>query len=414
MNVKYFAAPGKDVGKIRFLLMAGFMCLADEALPYGRQRPTSPPISEPRQIKVFVSGRDGYHTYRIPSLLVTGKGTLLAFCEGRRKGRGDSGDINMLVKRSQDGGKTWSRQQVVWDDGANTCGNPCPVVDHRTGTIFLLMTWNFGEDRESRIISKTGKGTRRVFICRSEDDGRTWSKPIDITASAKRPEWGWYATGPGVGIQLRHEKYKHRLIVPCNNSYDDPNGGLRGGPFNYGSHVIFSDDAGKTWKLSEIIKPGCNESQVIELSDGRLMMNMRNYGPTKKTRAISISADGGATWGTVFNHPQLVEPTCQASFLRYTTRANGRRNRLLFSNPASREGRFNMTVRLSYDEGETWPVSKLIYAGPSAYSCLAVLPDGHIACLYEAGQEHPYETITFARFTLEWLTDGKDSLEKHG
>ncbi|MHC4622888.1 MAG: sialidase family protein [Planctomycetota bacterium] len=399
--------------RMRFLLIIAVACLCGGTSPGGEERPQDECANGPEKIKVFVSGMDGYHTYRIPSLLVTGKGTLLAFCEGRKKDRRDSGDIDMPVKRSQDSGKTWSRQQVVWGDGANTCGNPCPVVDRRTGTIFLLMTWNFGEDRESRIIRKTGKGTRRVFICRSEDDGRTWSKPNDITASAKRPEWGWYATGPGVGIQLRREKYKHRLIVPCNNSYDDPNGGLRGGPFNYGSHVIFSGDAGKTWNLSEIIMPGCNESQVVELSDGRLMMNMRNYGPTKKTRAISISADGGATWGSVFNDPQLVEPTCQASLLRYTSEAEDRRNRLLFSNPASRKERCKMTVRLSYDEGGTWPVSKLICAGPSAYSCLAVLPDGDIACLYEAGQEHPYETITFARFTLEWLTDGQDSLGRH-
>ncbi|MHC4616625.1 MAG: sialidase family protein [Planctomycetota bacterium] len=401
------------MGRPEYPLTVAIICLFDYGLLYGTERPRAAPVSGPNQGTVFVSGRDGYHTYRIPSLLVTGKGTLLAFCEGRKKDRGDSGDIDMLVKRSQDGGKTWSRQQVIWDDEANTCGNPCPVADRRTGTIFLLMTWNLGKDRESRIIRKTGKGTRRVFICRSEDDGRTWSKPIDITASAKRPEWGWYATGPGVGIQLRHEKYKHRLIVPCNNSHDDPKGRLRGGPFNYGSHVIFSDDGGKCWKPSEIITPGCNESQVVELSDGRLMMNMRNYGPGKKTRAISISTDGGATWGSVFNDPQLVEPTCQASLLRYTSEAEGRRNRLLFSNPASRKGRFKMTVRLSYDEGGTWPVLKLIYAGASAYSCLAVLPDADIACLYEAGQEHPYETITFARFTLEWLTDGEDSLGRH-
>ncbi|HUW19076.1 MAG TPA: sialidase family protein [Sedimentisphaerales bacterium] len=401
------------MARARFLLIVAVMCVLDAALLYSEERAKDAAVREPSQTRIFVSGGEGYHTYRIPSVIVTVRGTVLAFCEGRKQGRGDSGDIDMIVRRSQDGGRTWSGQEVVWDDGANTCGNPCAVVDRRTGTIFLLMNWNHGDDRESQVIKKTGKDTRRVFVCRSEDDGRTWSKPIDITTSVKRPEWGWYATGPGVGIQLNQEKYKHRLIVPCNNSYDDPNGGLLGGSFNYGSHVIFSDDAGKTWNLSEIIKPSCNESQVVELSDGRLMMNMRNYGPGRKTRAISISADGGASWGSVFNDPQLVEPTCQASFLRYTTEANGRRNRLLFSNPASREGRFKMTVRLSYDEGRNWPVSKLIYAGPSAYCCLAVLPDGDIACLYEAGKEHPYETITFARFTLEWLTGGKDSLRKH-
>ena len=152
---------------------------------------------QPRQTDVFVSGTDGYHTYRIPSIIVTKKGTLLAFCEGRKKGRSDSGNIDLLLKRSEDGGKTWSRQQVVWDENTNTCGNPCPVVDRQTGTIYLLMTWNRGDDRESAIKKNTSRDTRRVRVSRSDDDGATWSKPAEITDTAKRPEWRWYATGPG-------------------------------------------------------------------------------------------------------------------------------------------------------------------------------------------------------------------------
>ena len=158
--------------------------------------------AEPQQADVFVSGRDGYHTYRIPSVIVTKKGTVLAFCEGRKKGRSDAGDIDLLLKRSTDGGKTWSSQQIVWDDKNNTCGNPCPVIDAKTGTIWLLLTWNLGADRESQIISQKSKDTRQVFVTYSKDDGQRWAPPKEITEQTKQKNWTWYATGPGVGIQL--------------------------------------------------------------------------------------------------------------------------------------------------------------------------------------------------------------------
>src|SRR5579885_941079 len=161
------------------------------------------PAAEPEQKPVFVAGKDGYHTYRIPSLLVTKKGTLLAFCEGRKSSSSDSGDIDLLLRRSFDGGKTWGKTQVVWDDGANTCGNPCPVLDARTGTVWLLLTHNLGSDTEAQIVSRTGKGTRTVWVTRSDDDGATWARPVEITRAVKRPDWTWYATGPGVGIQTK-------------------------------------------------------------------------------------------------------------------------------------------------------------------------------------------------------------------
>jgi len=358
-----------------------------------------------QQTDVFVSGTDGYHTYRIPSLIITKKGTLLAFCEGRKKSRSDSGDIDLLLKRSEDAGKTWSKQYVVWDDNANTCGNPCPVVDQQTGTIFLLMTWNRGDDREEAIKKGTSKDTRRVRVSQSDDDGATWSKPLEITDTAKRPEWRWYATGPGVGIQLQKGPWKGRLVIPCDHSIvspDDPDG--------YNSHVIISDDHGKTWTIAGIISPKVNECQVVELADGTLMINMRNYDRSKTTRAVATSTNGGITFSRVTHDTALVEPICQASFLRYTLYPHHDRNRLLFSNPAhpERGNRRDMTVRMSYDEGRTWPVSKVLHDGPSAYSCLTVLPDNDIACLYEAGVKHPYEKIVFARFNLDWLTGGKE------
>ena len=357
-------------------------------------------LAGPQKVNVFISGKDGYHTYRIPSVIVTKTGTLLAFCEGRKSARGDSGDIDLLMKRSTDGGKTWSARQVIWDDGGNTCGNPCPVVDQETGTIWMLNTWNLGSDRESRIVAGTSRDTRRVLVYRSKDDGKTWSKPMEITRTAKRPEWGWYATGPGVGIQLRRGARKGRLVIPCDNS------SLKYPDHKYASHAVFSDDGGETWKLSREIRPACNECQVVELTDGTLMMNMRSYSG-KGCRAVATSSDGGQTWSKIRHAADLPESVCQASFLRYSALdAAGRKNRLLFSNPAVTRGRTRMTVRVSYDEGRTWPVSRLLHAGPAAYSCLTRLPNGDVGCLYEAGAKHPYETIVFASLRLEWLEKG--------
>ncbi len=370
-----------------------------------------PTPAAPDQKPLFMSGRDGYHTYRIPALLTTGKGTLLAFCEGRKDSRSDHGDIDLLLRRSTDGGETWSRQQVVWDDGGNTCGNPCPVVDQETGTIWLLLTHNPGDEGLREILQPGARGTRTVWVTSSGDDGQTWAPPREITATTKKPDWDWYATGPGVGIQLRHGPDKGRLVIPCDYSYPapSPEDGVPSygePPPAFGSHVIYSDDHGKSWHLGGNIQPHANECQVAELTDGRVLLNFRSYFG-RNLRGRSWSSDGGMTWSEPQDDPQLTEPVCQASLLRYGWPDTGGRSRLLFSNPAATE-RVRMTVRLSYDEGESWPVSRLLHPGPSAYSSLAVLPDGTVACLYERGDESAYETITLARFSLDWLTRGKD------
>lgn len=349
------------------------------------------------QKDIFVSGTDGYDTFRIPALIVAPDGTLLAFAEGRKKSASDTGDIDLLLKRSLDGGKIWQPLQTIWDDGKNVCGNPCPVVDHETGTIWLLMTHNFGEDHEREIWDRTGKGSRTVWISQSRDNGATWSAPQEITETTKAPDWTWYATGPGVGIQLQ----SGRLIIPCDHGVAVSK--------KYFSHVIFSDDHGKTWQLGGSAGDKTNECQVVELADGRLLLNMRNYS-AHRSRALAYSSDQGETWSEVTRDPLLYEPICQASFLRFTNNQHSDKNRVLFSNPASNFARIQMTVRLSYDEGETWPVGKPLHAGPAAYSCLTVLPDNSIACFYERGENWPYEKITFAHFNLEWLTNGKDSL----
>ena len=173
--------------------------------------PTALRAAEPVQAAVFTAGEGGYDTYRIPSVVVGPKGTVLAFCEGRKNGRGDAGDIDLVLRRSTDGGKTWGKTEVVWDEGDNTCGNPCPVIDAKSGTVWLLMTHNLRKDTEALIVGGKSQGSRTVWVTSSTDDGATWTKPVEITRDVKKPEWTWYATGPGVGIQLK----SGRLLVPC-------------------------------------------------------------------------------------------------------------------------------------------------------------------------------------------------------
>lgn len=359
------------------------------------------------QQELFVSGTDGYHTYRIPALIVTPRGAVLAFCEGRKNSVSDTGDIDILLRRSTDAGRTWGPPVCIADHGPDTIGNPCPVVDHDTGTLWLLLTGNLGRDTERRILSGGSVGTRTVWVCRSDDDGITWTPPVEITSSVKDPEWTWYATGPGCGIQLR----SGRLVIPCDHNLPDK---------ARRSHVIYSDDHGQTWKLGGVASSDTNECQVVERTDGTLMLNMRNYdrGTGRQfLRAVSTSTDGGLTWSPPSYPAELVEPVCQAALIRCLDPLLPRRLSaslpasgltdspapLLFSNPASTR-RANMTVRISYDEGRTWPIARQIYPGPSAYSALAVLPDGTVALLYERGEKGPYEKITLARFPLEWLT----------
>ncbi len=351
------------------------------------------PTARPLGTALFVSGQNGYHTYRIPALAVTGKGTLLVFCEGRKSSRGDAGDIDLLLRRSEDQGTSWSEQQIVWDDAANTCGNPCVVVDRDTNTIWLLMTWNRGDDHERQIIDQTSQDTRRVYVSCSIDDGATWSQPKEITNNVKKSDWTWYATGPGSGIQLQRGPLKGRLVVPCDH--------IEAGTGHYYSHVIYSDDHGASWKLGgKTPEHQVNECDVVELADGRLLLNMRNYDRSKKNRQVSVSDDGGNTWQDQHFDPALIEPICEAAVERLGGRSERDRGVVLFLNPAHQEARLNMTLRASYDEGQSWPDARVLYQGPSAYSDLAVLPNGLIGCLYEAGQQDPYESIVLAQVPL--------------
>ena len=353
------------------------------------------------QTDVFVAGDRGYHTFRIPSIIATPRGTLLAFAEGRHDGAADSGHIDLVARRSTDAGATWSPVQVVGDNGPDAWVNPCAVVDRRTGTLWLFTTQNRAADKEKEITAGSSRAGITVWVLKSDDDGVTWSKPIEITASVKKPEWTWYATGPGVGIQTQGG----RLVIPANHA--DASGVHR-------SHLFYSDDGGSSWTLGAIATPGTNESQIVELADGRLMHNMRNHPPKPSAnfRVAGISTDGGRTYsGRLVEDRVLIEPPAQASILRYSTAGPGGRNRLLFSNPASAR-RERMTVRVSYDEGQTWTASRVVHEGHAAYSSLVALPDGRIGLLYERGEKSAYERLTFATFPLHWLESGRDGVDR--
>jgi sialidase-1 len=341
------------------------------------------------QNDIFISGTDGYHTYRIPSLLVTKSGTLLAFCEGRVHSTGDHGAIHLLVKRSEDNGRTWSGQSIIWEDGENTCGNPCAVQDSSTGTIWLAMNWN-RPSADSYDFFHSCDG-RYVYMTASNDDGLTWCKPRDITAEVKLRTWGWHATGPGVGIELKTGANAGRMLIPCNHSE------AAGADDCCGSSVFYSDDHGESWRLGGYTaSDGLDECQIVELNDGRIMLNARTSKQCIPYRRISISNDGGMTWSSVQADQQLPDLNCQGSIIHTPE------GYLVFTNPVG-ENRTGLTIRVSTDNGATWPVSLCLYEGHSAYSSLTMLPDGRIACLYERGLQHPYENLTFAAFDIEWL-----------
>ncbi len=362
------------LSRFLFVLVAGFPLLAS--------------ADPPAQDDLFTSGQGTYHTYRIPAIVVSTRGTLLVFCEGRKTSSIDDGDNDMLLRRSTDGGRSWSETQVVHEEGGDaiiTIGNACPVVDRATGIVWLTMN----------------RGNDRVLITHSRDEGKTWALATDITDQVKKPAWGWYATGPGVGIQLRHAPHKGRLIIPCDHRQTKD----RGGPSR--SHVIYSDDHGSSWQLGGVLGDHSNECQVAERSDGSLLINARNHlarsggkPELAKQRLIATSTDGGLHWSEMTLDKTLIEPTCQASLVGYSRKRGGRSSWMLFANPASVSGRENMTVRLSLDDGRTWPHSRQLYEGSSAYSCLAVLPDGRIAIVYECDS---YRRITFSILSIDDL-----------
>ncbi|MBN2291790.1 MAG: exo-alpha-sialidase [Pirellulales bacterium] len=359
--------------------------------------------AEPVRVDVFVNG-DGYNAYRIPSLICTPKGTLLAFCEGRRGG--DQSPTDMVLKRSLDGGKTWLPMQVIVKALPEAVMDPTAVIERTSGKVILVYDrWpempkgkKLGEFKR---VPGLGRDSVTTWITTSNDEGVTWSTPLDITATTKKPEWTEAGHGPGLGLQMR----SGRIVIPCfENRPDGPGWGTC---WNFS---IYSDDHGKTWQLSNNeAGPGVNETQVVELTDGTLLLNMRSDDPKKGCRLGATSKDGGKTWSPLFDIPELPDPCCQASMLRYSWADKvGGKSRILYCGPGTKQGRHTGTVRVSYNEAKTWPVAKVICKDYFGYCCLTVMPDGTIACLFESVG---CSRIACKSFSLDWLTDGKDSLE---
>ena len=347
-------------------------------------------VPEPlRKITVFARGEAGYHCFRIPALVVTPKGTVLAFAEGRRDSCRDDADIDLVLKRSTDQGLTWGPLQVLFDDGDLSVNQPVPVVNRETGEVVFVFC----------------KNNQRVFVSKSGDEGVTWSQPREITEQVADPSWSYLGAGPGHGIQLS----SGRLLV---SSWGDLSPGPRTWrPAGWGkvqfSYAMYSDDHGQTWRRSQPLDIDLSdESMSVETADGRIYMNMRSR-QKKHLRAYAWSSDGGETWSEVAFDPGMPEPSVQGSVVRFTTADKHGRNRVLLAHPSSQTERARLTVRMSYDECRTWPVAKLLHQEYSGYSDLAIAPDMTVLCLYESEW---HARMILARFTLDWLTDGADSL----
>lgn len=358
--------------------------------------------------EVFPPGLNGIARYRIPGIVVSSKGTVLAYSEARKNGSADWGEIEIHLRRSTDGGKTWLPSQHIAHLGSRlegnphrkddlgareqTVNNPVAIVDHQTGSIEMLYCINYA----------------RCFSMRSSDDGATWSSPQDITATfepfRKHCDWKVIATGPGHGLQMKNG----RLVVPIWLAY-----GKEGDHKPSAAATIYSDDHGKTWKAGDLCLPNegelgnPNETMIAELSDGRVMLISRSISKASR-KIVTTSADGATGWTMPVFHDQLWEPICMASIIAHPSKPGT----LLFSNPhtldldkdgkeipGGRGKRQNLSIKLSRDDGKTWLVNKTLETGPSAYSDLAVLPDGTVLCLLERGS-----SIDCARFNLEWIT----------
>lgn len=359
---------------------------------------------------LFRPGMLGSRIFRIPSLLTLPGGIVLALCEARQDWH-DAGTIDIVMRRSDDSGSTWGPISTLLTGSmlkmpfAATVGNPTGLYDRETNVVWLLFCSNRGEDAEWEIHAREGKDTRRVWVTSSSDFGLTWKEPREITATTKPKGWTWYATGPGLGVQLK----SGRLVVPCNHAEDVTE---KKHPYlvhlrrsRMVAHVIYSDDHGETWRLGGVAADHTNETTVAELSNGDLMLNSRDWSGTFQ-RVVQISRDGGRSWQAKRYDQTLVEPHpqgCQGSLLAITrdrgTPGRGRdrpQTTVFFCNPACHEGRHNLTVRRSDDDGLTWSRSFVLYEFAAAYSSLGLLSDSRLGILFEREDHIAFASIVSA------------------
>lgn len=369
--------------------------------PAGAEQATD--TGEFEQQVLFKASQDpGYACFRIPAVVKTTDGTLLAFAEGRVLNCGDAADIDIVLKRSTDGGRTWGPLQAVAKNGDNLAGNPAPVVLD-TGRVLLVHVRSAAGASEDAILRGKVKAAdgRRVWVQHSDDDGLTWSGPREITGQVRKANWRWYATTPGHALQLT----TGRVVVPGNHTVP-PTGTDNGTEAKYNSgHCLLSDDRGASWYLGYLDENtngyiNVNETTATELPDGRVYFNTRNDSPSPGNRADAYSKDGGKTLVKPFR-PQagLTTPVVQGSVLQLRDP-----DLLLYSGPADPAFRALMTVRASADGGTTWRTAHPLDGLPAAYSDLVRVDQDTVGLLYETGDFGAYETITFRRIPVTALT----------
>jgi hypothetical protein len=335
---------------------------------------------------LFISGTENTHTFRIPAIITAMNGDLIAACDARRASSADLKwvrDIDIVVKRSTDNGETWSDMEIICDYGdGKPASDPSLILDRSSGEIFCF--YNYMDQDKS-------PGEFRLYVQSSRDHGKTWTAGRDITDSITKPAWrrDFKFITSGRGIQRANGELMHTLVN-----------------LQHGVHLFYSDDHGQTWDfIDSPIKPA-DESKVVELVNGDLMVNARIN--SAGYRGVHRSSDNGRSWTFEADRSQ-VDPGCNGSIIRYTFVKDGySKNRLLLCHANSFSGRKNLALRISYDEGETWSKGRVIDPGPSAYSSLTILEDGSIGILYEPG----YGAVRFVRVTLEDLTDCEDRLER--
>lgn len=363
----------------------------------------------PSEISVFQNGDDGYLCYRIPAIVKAPDGNLLAFCEARRLSCSDHGDVRIVLKRSTDNGQTWSKLAIVAEYGNNQAGNPAPVFDmsdkrYPQGRLFLFYNTGTGSEAEVR----NGKAMREVWYKTSLDGGQTWSTPVNITRFVSKPnfpqinpaynfkeDWRHYANTPGHALQLSKGIYRGRIFIAANHS----EGAALAQGKDYFAHGFYTDDHGKTWKITpNVTYAGSNESTAAESSNGGILLNCRNQSGDAKYRIMATSTSAGAKWDSIYVEQQLADPVCEGSMLNYTSKTG--QKWLLFANLDHQNKRENLTLKVSADEGKTWRLGKVICATSSAYADLVIQQDQNIGILYEKDN---YSKIVYAQVKPESL-----------
>lgn len=367
----------------------------------GEEYAVEPATAKSRRLillenKLLFSGGDlGYGNFRIPAVETAADGSVIIAADARTVPGDLPNDIDIVTRRSTDRGDTWSDPLIIADFGKYGASDPALVLDRRTGDLLCMFASHQG------LFRSTPADPIRFNVCRSGDNGKGWSSPTECTGQIYAS--GWYASwlASGSAFQMRNG----RIIGAV---------GVRQGPgYGISNFMIYSDDSGQSWNYKPAIAATeGDEAKLVELDNGNLMMNIRNQVPD--CRKIVQSRDGGESWGTAYFQSELVDPAVNGDLIRYTSVKDGYdKSRLVFSTASDPTLRRNLTLFLSYDEGASWPVARVINPGPSGYSSLTILDDGTIGCFYENGEYEDYQ-LYFARLSLEWLSGGKDTFRPAG